>query len=78
MKIEKILFATKIRELALDALKSLTVLKEAGLKKVVFLHVIPREEVAYDIVRGYMKDQEEKIRETVRIKFEGWQKHLAD
>jgi nucleotide-binding universal stress UspA family protein len=67
-----------MREFALDALKSLMVLKEAGLKEVVLLHVIPREEVAYNIVRGYMKDEEEKIRETVRIRLEDWQKHLAD
>lgn len=77
MKIEKILFPTKFRELAFNALEQLVVLKKTGLKEVVFLYVIPREEVGFVPYGGYLKDEEERLREEARIRFEDWQKSLS-
>ena len=58
MKIEKILFPTKFRELAFDSLESLLVLKEVGLKEVVLYYVIPREEISFVPYGGYLKQEE--------------------
>lgn len=77
MKIEKILFPTKFRELAFDSLESLLLLKEVGLKEVVLYYVIPREEIGFVPYGGYLKNEEERIREEARIRFEDWQKSLS-
>ncbi len=77
MKIEKILFPTKFRELALNSLESLLVLKKVGLKEVVLYYVIPRDEVGFVPYGGYLKEEEERLREEARIRFEDWQKTLA-
>ncbi len=78
MSIEKILFPTKFRELAFDALESLIVLKEAGLKEIIFLHVILREDVGFVPFGGYLKKEEEKLRAEARIRLEDWQKTLDE
>lgn len=78
MPIEKILFPTKFRELSFNALESLLVLKEAGLKEVILLHVIPREEVGFVPFGGYLKKEEERMKEEARIRFEDWQKSLTN
>jgi nucleotide-binding universal stress UspA family protein len=78
MSIEKILFPTKFRELAFDALDSLLVLKEAGLKEIIFLHVILREDVGFVPFGGYLKKEEEKMRAEARIRLEDWQKTLDE
>lgn len=77
MKLTKILFATKFRELAFDALESLFDLKAAGLKEIILAYIIPREEVAFVPYGGYMKDEEERLREQARIRFEDWQEALS-
>lgn len=77
MKMEKVLFATKFRELAFDALESLLDLKAAGLKEIILTYIIPREEVAFVPYGGYMKDEEERLREQARIRFEDWQEALS-
>jgi len=77
MKIEKILFPTKFREFAFEALESLLVLKDVGLREVVLHYVIPREEVGFVPYGGYLKDEEERLREETRIRFEEWQHTLA-
>jgi nucleotide-binding universal stress UspA family protein len=77
MSIEKILFPTKFREHAFNALETLLPLKDAGLKEVVFCHVISRKEVGFVPFGGYLKDEEEKRREEARIRFEDWQKSLS-
>ncbi|MEW6327967.1 MAG: universal stress protein [Thermodesulfobacteriota bacterium] len=74
---KKLLFATKFRELAFDALESLLDLKAAGLKEIVLTYIIPREEVAFVPYGGYMKDEEERLREQARIRFEDWQEALS-
>lgn len=77
MKIEKILFPTKFRELAFNALEPLFALKNSGLKEIIFQYVIPREEVGFVPYGGYLKEEEEKLREEARIRFEDWQKSLS-
>ena len=77
MKIERLLFPTKFGELDLNSLESLFMLKDAGLKEVILYYVIPREEVGFVPYGGYLKEEEERIREEVRIRFEDWQKSLS-
>ena len=77
MKIKKVLFPTKYRELAFNSLESLLELKEIGLKEVVLTYIIPRDEVAFVPFGGYMKDEEERLREQARIRFEDWQQSIS-
>ncbi len=77
MPIKKILFPTKFRELAFNSLESILVLKKAGLREVILCRVISRDEVGFVPFGGYLKDEEEKIREETRIRFEDWQKSLS-
>jgi nucleotide-binding universal stress UspA family protein len=77
MAIQKILFPTRFRELAYNSLESLFVLKNAGLKEIVLCHVISRDEVGFVPYGGYLKEEEEKLREQARIRFEDWQKSLS-
>lgn len=77
MKIEKILFHTRFRDLAFNALEALLELKKAGLKEIVLTYVIPREEVAFVPYGGYLKDEEERLDEIARMRFEQWQETIA-
>ena len=77
MKFEKILFPTKFRELDFDSLESLLDLKKAGLKEIVLTFVIPTEDVAFVPYGGYLKDEEERLREEARIRFEDWQESIS-
>jgi nucleotide-binding universal stress UspA family protein len=78
MKFEKILFPTKFRELDFNSLESLLELKKAGLKEIVLTFVIPREDVAFVPYGGYLKDEEERLREEARIRFEDWQESVSE
>jgi nucleotide-binding universal stress UspA family protein len=78
MAIEKILFPTKFRELAFNSLESILVLKEAGLKEVILSRVILRDEVGFVPFGGYLKKEEEKMREEAKIRFEDWRKTLSE
>ena len=78
MSNNKILFPTKFRALAYDALESLFVLKEAGLKEIILCHIISREDVGFVPFGGYMKDEEERLKEEARIRFKDWQKSISD
>ena len=77
MKFEKILFPRKFRELDFDSLESLLDLKKAGLKEIVLTFVIPTEDVAFVPYGGYLKDEEERLREEARIRFEDWQESIS-
>ncbi|MFZ5998628.1 MAG: universal stress protein [Nitrospirota bacterium] len=77
MKIEKILFPTAFKELAFNSLESLFVLKDAGLKEVTLCYVIPRDAVAFVPFGGYLKEEEERLREEARLRFEDWQNALS-
>lgn len=76
MKIEKILFPTKFRDLALNSLEQLYPLKATGLKEVVLCYIIPRDEVGFVPYGGYLKEEEERLRAEARIRFEDWQQSL--
>ncbi|MBE9573119.1 MAG: universal stress protein [Proteobacteria bacterium] len=78
MKFEKILFPTKFRELDFNSLESLLELKKAGLKEIVLTFVIPKEDVAFVPYGGYLKDEEERLREEARIRFEDWQESVSE
>ncbi len=77
MKPFKVLFATKFGESAFDSLVSLLPLKRVGLGEIILTHIIPRDEVAFVPYGGYMKDEEERLREEARIRFEDWQKTIS-
>lgn len=78
MAIEKILFPTKFRELAYESLETLFPLKKAGLREIIFCHVISREDVGFVPFGGYLKEEANKLKEEARIRFEDWQKSLSD
>jgi len=73
MKFKKILFNTKFREMALGALEELLDLTEAGLKEIILVHVIERDEVAFVPYGGYMKEKEMAMRKKAEDQFEEWQ-----
>jgi len=77
MKIKKLMFVTKFEQLGFDALKSLLVLRKAGLEHVVFVNVIERERFAMSRV-GYRKDEEIRLRETANIRFIDWAESLFE
>ena len=72
------LFVSEFEELWFDALQSLMGLRKAGLNHVVFLHVIPRERVAMRRGTGYLKQEEQKLREIADIRFIDWAETLFE
>lgn len=77
MKFKKILFHTRFREMALGALEALLDLTKAGLKEVVLVHVIQREEVAFVPYGGFMKEKETHMKKKAKDLFEQWQAVLS-
>jgi nucleotide-binding universal stress UspA family protein len=53
-------------------------LKKAGLKEVILTYIIPREEVGFVPYGGYLKDEEEHIKEQVRLRFEDWRQLTSE
>ena len=78
MAFNTMLYHTRFRELAFNSLKSLLELKAVGLKKVVLAHVIPREDVAFVPYGGTLKEDENRIREEARRKFDDWIQTIDD
>lgn len=78
MRFQTLLFHTRFRDLAFNSLKTVLELKAAGLKKVVLAHVIPREDVAFVPYGGTLKEDETRIREAARIKFDDWIQTIGD
>ncbi|KPK36320.1 MAG: hypothetical protein AMK70_02655, partial [Nitrospira bacterium SG8_35_1] len=78
MAIKKILFPTKFRELSFNSLAQLFALKDAGLKEIILSHVISREDVGFVPFGGYLKEEEDRLREEATIRFEDWQKSLEE
>ncbi|OHD65607.1 MAG: universal stress protein family protein [Spirochaetes bacterium RBG_13_51_14] len=78
MGIRKMLFVTEFEELWFDALQSLMDLRKAGLNHVVFLHVIDRDEVAMHRGKGYLKDEEIKLKEIANVRFIDWAESLFE
>lgn len=77
MTFQKILFPTRFRELAFDALESLLDLKAIGLKEIVLTHIIPREDVAFVPYSGYLGEEEDRLREQAKIRLENWQEAIS-
>lgn len=78
MQFETLLFHTRFRELAINALKSVIQLKAAGLKKVILTHVIPREEVGFVPYGGMLKADLKRFKESARIQFDDWIRSIDD
>ncbi len=78
MKIDKILFPTKFDEFSYRSLETLLVLSKAVLKEILLFYVIPRDDVGFVPYGGYLKGEEERLREEARIRFEDWQRSLAE
>jgi len=76
MRIRRILYATKLRDLSFQALKELFVLKKVGLEEIILFHVIPREEVSYSFPGGYMKEEVQRLKAEVELRFETWGKEI--
>jgi len=75
--IRKILFPTKFEDLSFRCVERLYPLKAAGLEEILFLFVIDREEVGFDLFRGFDKKLANRMREEARLHFEDWEKELA-
>ncbi len=78
MAVKKMLFVTQFDELWFDALQSLMDLRKSGFNHVVFIHVIERDKVAMHRGRGYLKDQEIKLREIANVRFIDWAESLYE
>ncbi|MEA3415894.1 MAG: universal stress protein [Thermodesulfobacteriota bacterium] len=72
MKFKKMLFVTDFDELWLDALESLMELRKAGLNHVVFLHVIKKEAVTMRRGKGYLKDEDVRLKQMADVRFIEW------
>ena len=78
MGIKKLLFVTQFDELWFDALQSLMDLRKVGLDHVVFIHVIERDKVAMRRGRGYLKDEQVKLKEMANVRFIDWAETLYE
>ena len=76
--IRKILFPTKFEDLAFPCLERLLCLRDAGLEEVILLFVVDRDEVAFNLFSGFDKKLVSQLTEEARLRFEDWEKRLAD
>ncbi len=72
MEIKKMLFVTDFEELWFDALRSLMVLREAGLDHVVLMHVIDRS-IGY-----YTTDEKKRLTAMAEVRFVDWAQSLFE
>jgi len=72
MEIKKMLFVTDFEELWFDALRSLMVLREAGLDHVVLMHVIDRS-IGY-----YTTDEKKRLAAMAEVRFVDWAQSLFE
>lgn len=77
-EMKKMLFVTQFEELWFDALESLMDLRKAGFNHVVFLHIIERDKVAMKRGKGYLKDEEVRLREMANVRFIDWAENLFE
>jgi len=75
--IRKILFHTRFREHAFQALQTLLQLQRVGLEEVVLTHIVPTEDVSFVPYGGYLKEQADRFVAEARIRFEDWISQLA-
>lgn len=72
MEIKKMLFVTDFEELWFDALRSLMVLRKAGLEHVVLMHVIDRS-IGY-----YTTDEKKRLAAMAEVRFIDWAQSLFE
>jgi len=72
MKFRKILFHTRFRDMAFNALESVLELRKAGLEEIVLAHVIPTDEVGFVPYGGFLKEEAERHREKAIARFKDW------
>jgi len=72
MEIKKMLFVTDFEELWFDALRSLMVLRDAGLDHVVLMHVIDRS-IGY-----YTTDEKKRLTAMAEVRFVDWAQSLFE
>jgi len=72
MEIKKMLFVTDFEELWFDALRSLMVLRKAGLEHVVLMHVIDRS-IGY-----YTTDEKRRLAAMAEVRFVDWAQSLFE
>ena len=77
MQIQKLLFHTHFKEFSFDALETLLDLKDVGLSEIILVYIIDRKEVGFVPYGGYLKEEENRIREAAKIHFEKWQQILS-
>jgi nucleotide-binding universal stress UspA family protein len=77
MHIQKLLFHTHFKEFSFDALETLLNLKKAGLSEIILVYIVDRNEVEFVPYGGYLKDEENRIREAAKTHFEKWQQILS-
>lgn len=68
----KILFTTDFGHPALPMAVELAGLKKAGLKEIVFLFVIDRDEVGFNVTTGFDAERAEELRESARARINEW------
>lgn len=76
--IRKVLFPTKFETLSFSCVERLFPLRQAGLEEVVFLFVIDREEVAFNLFTGFDRKLADEMQEEARLRFEDWTGRLAE
>ena len=76
MSLKRILFTTKFRNLAKEALLCLREFKKAGLEEIIMIHVVPIEDVGYVPYGGFSKEEFEKRKSEAEEKFSEWADEL--
>lgn len=75
-RIKKLLFPTHFKHLSFSSLEKVLTLKSSGLEKVVFLHVMDRDEVGYVPFGGFDKELAKELGEKAKLTFADWGSEL--
>lgn len=76
--VQKVLFSTDFRELSFVVAQQLRSLAKAGMKEIVFVYVIDRDDVSFDLARGFDEDLADKLTAEAETRFADWEKRLAE
>ncbi len=77
MKFETVLFHTRLREAAFESFQSVFALKPAGLRRIVMVYVIRREEVAFVPFSGFSREEADRQRSVAEERFAHWAKEAG-
>lgn len=70
--IDKILFPTNFEDLSFQSIERLYPFKRAGLKEIIFLFVIERDEVGFNPMKGFDSQLADQMREEADLRFRDW------